>query len=184
MTDTPTPAVEDMSRHQLQAIIDNRVAEIMDLPEFTLFRCGWRTPTGRVQGSIHWRFADGVGPLDRVGDPRLLLHHTVQGGYDKPWGVEILARPDTTADDNSGVGNCGYIDPLGTEFMDDEKTIPPWWVPLAPAAPITECQAWAAFVGWLTQPPYYLPRYPTKNPDREIWWSRAYDVRQEFGEKP
>lgn len=90
------------------------------------------------------------------------------------------------SEDNYGVGNCGFIDPLTGYYMDDEKNIPPWWVPLVPAAPPDECQAWSAFVGWLCQPPYdrHARSWENPSPRRERWVDLTCEAREEFGVAP
>jgi hypothetical protein len=84
---------------------------------------------------------------------------------------------------DQGVGNCGFIDPLMGIYEDDVANAPPWWVPLAPAGPITECQAWAAFLCWWCQPKRIWRWEGGKShytPKGERFWSSAYDVRVEF----
>lgn len=86
--------------------------------------------------------------------------------------------------ENQGVGNCGFIDPLFGLYEDDGKKAPPWWVALTPAGPVTDCQAWAAFLRWWCEP---LRMWTwdggksTRTPDGERYWDAAYDVTVEFG---
>lgn len=50
-----------------------------------------------AQGQVYWRAGDGLAPTgreDRVGD---VLRRAVQGGYDKPWAIEVLANPIVSA---------------------------------------------------------------------------------------
>lgn len=82
---------------------------------------------------------------------------------------------------NQGVGNCGYIDPLRSQFEDDLGDVPPWWVPLTPTAPVTPIQAWAGFLNWLTEPRRFSSRYryPNGNPAWDRWHEQAFAVEQE-----
>lgn len=76
-----------------EAIDDTRRKRIEVLAPFTLFRCGWLTPSGHVQGQIYYRTSGGLGPTSRDRDTHDVLRDAVSGGYDKPWGIEVLSTP-------------------------------------------------------------------------------------------
>lgn len=90
-------------------------------------------------------------------------------------------------DRTQGVGNCGYIDPLLGAFEDEinPEKVPPWWVPLIPADPISSCQAWAAFLHWWCEPKRIwsgrdAKGMPKFTPEGQHWWDSAYAVGLEF----
>lgn len=78
------------------------------------------------------------------------------------------------------LGQWGYADPLYGLFEDGvgvQNYACPWWVPLAPLGPITDCQAWAAFLRWWCEPKWHRdsPRVERHN-------SLISDVTWEFRE--
>lgn len=82
-------------RIQLEA---ERRDRILALPTWTLIRVGWETKPGTVQGAVHYRFGDGLGPTGRDASPADVLRRVVQASHlplqRQQWGIQILARPD------------------------------------------------------------------------------------------
>ena len=86
-------------------------------------------------------------------------------------------------DRTQGVGRCGYIDPLFGVFEDTIDDPPPWWVELAPVAPVTAVQAWAGFLRWWCEPVRMYEWSGGKanhTPKGGRYFSLGYDVNLEF----
>lgn len=71
---------------------------ILALPPLTLIRAGWRTAPDRVQGSLHWRTGEGLGPIGRDETTRSVLFHVTRSvdrmaNPDQRWDFEIVASP-------------------------------------------------------------------------------------------
>lgn len=96
MPDQRAASATTSTRGEREQIEWERRDFLLSFPPFTLLRCGWRTPSGRVQGTVYYRTGDGLGP---VGEDRTAVdvlryaaaYHLDDRG--QPWGVDILARP-------------------------------------------------------------------------------------------
>ncbi len=86
-------------------------AEIMALPKWTLFRAGWLTPSGHVQGGVYYRAGDGCGPTGRDLSQLDVLRRAANDTCytTQPWAIQVLAEPSST-DRSTPVDELGTSD--------------------------------------------------------------------------
>lgn len=89
----PDGDVATMPLTDREVINAARRKRIAEFAPFTLFRCGWLTPAGNVQGQMYWRTGNGLAPIGRDDRAEDILRRAVEGGYDRPWAIEVLALP-------------------------------------------------------------------------------------------
>jgi DNA-binding MarR family transcriptional regulator len=97
-------------------------AAIRALPQWTLFRAGWLTPSGHVQGGVYWRVADGCGPTGRDTNALSVLYRAARDTCytDQPWTIEVLAEPKGRAVTAQQVSLFG--DPVAAVRRTDPKS--------------------------------------------------------------